>query len=127
MTFESAPPQDPPAQPPGNQPATPQPEPVAPPPGYQPVAPPPRKSNQTLKIVLIILAVLAVLCCIGALIAGAFGYKAFRDATGPAKDALNGYFDDLKAENYGSAYDRLCAETQAGITREDFIDFQRVL
>jgi len=96
-------------------------------PGYPPAVPPPKKSNQTLKIVLIIIAVLAVLCCIGAIIAGAFGYRAFRDVTGPAKDTVTGYFDDLKAGNYDSAYDRLCAETQSTVTREDFVAFQSVL
>jgi hypothetical protein len=138
MTYESAqPPAEPPRQPPSGEPPGPPPEPlqggrppepVTAPPGYQPVPPPPpKKSNQTLRIVLIVLGVLAVLCCLGVILTGVFGYKAFRDATGPAKDALTGYFDDLKAENYGSAYDRLCSETQAAVTREDFIDFQRVL
>jgi hypothetical protein len=117
MSQESVPPPEPVAQPPYQPPAG--------PPYASPVLPP--KKNQTLKIVLIVLGALLVLCCIGALIAGAFGYKAFRDATGPAKSAVTGYYDDLKAGNYGSAYDRLCAESQEAVTREDFIGVQNLL
>jgi Domain of unknown function (DUF4878) len=89
--------------------------------------PPPQKSNQTLKIILILGGALLVLCCIGAIIAGAFGIKALRDATGPAKSVVTGYYDDLKAGNYGEAYDRICAQTKQQVTREDFIDVQNLL
>jgi hypothetical protein len=92
-----------------------------------PTAAPPQKSNQTLKIVLIVGGALLVLCCIGAILAGVFGVKAFTEATLPPKRAVSGYYDDLKAGNYGSAYDRICSETRQHVTREDFTDVQNLL
>jgi Domain of unknown function (DUF4878) len=91
------------------------------------VTAPPKKSNQALKIILIVGGILLVLCCIGAILAGAFGFKAFRDATGSAKAAVTGYYDDLKSGDYDSAYDRICSETQQQVTREDFTDVQNLL
>lgn len=120
----------PPPSPPG-EPLASQPSPVYPagqpvyPPAYQ-VAPP-AKSKFPWKIVLIVLGVLAVLCCIGSLIGGFFIYRAVQDATGPARNAVTGYFDDLKAGNFGSAYSRLCDETQQEVTRDDFVTVQQEL
>lgn len=99
-----------------------EPVPSAPP----PVATPPKK-NQTLKIVLIVAGILLALCCIGSLIAGFFIYRAIQEGTGPAKNAVTGYYEDLKAGNYGSAYDRLCSETQEAVTRDDFVSVQNLL
>jgi hypothetical protein len=51
---------------------------------------------------------------------GGFAYLGYRLDKADAVAALTDYLDDVKARNYPAAYDRLCDEARAGVTREDY-------
>lgn len=88
-------------------------------PGYAPPAPP-KKSN-TLRTVLIIVGIVLVLCCGGLAVGGFFLFRTVKDAIGPVQDSAVSFVQDLEHDDPGSAYDKLCAATQARFPRELFI------
>jgi hypothetical protein len=79
----------------------------------------PRRRN-TLRNVLIIVGVLVVLCCGGAVIGGVFLVKAGLSAIRPAQDATDAFVTDLESGNYSGAYGRLCAGTRSEFTEDRF-------
>ena len=90
------------------------------PPGYGPPAQPTRRSH-TLRNVLIIVGVLAVLCCGGAITGGVYLFKGVLANIKPAEDAANAFIIDLESNNYGGAYDLLCASTRASYPAASFV------
>jgi hypothetical protein len=89
-----------------------------PPTGYS--APPPKKSN-TLRTVLIVVGIVAVLCC-GGLIGGGFWLAStVKNAIGPAQDAAVAFVQDLERDDAGSAYGKLCPATRSRFDREGFV------
>ncbi len=81
---------------------------------------PPRQKSGTWKILAIIGAVIALLCCLGAIALGIWGYNTVKDATGPMKETANSFLDNLQDGNYGQAYDRLCANAKRQVTQQQF-------
>jgi hypothetical protein len=75
----------------------------------------------TLKTVLAVGCLVAVLCCGGL---GAGGYLLFRrvgDAHAPIRAATVAFLDDLEAGDYTGAYDQLCGATQQRFSRDAFV------
>lgn len=58
------------------------------------------------------------------LVVGVVGFLFLRSGQGPL-DAANGYFGDLRARDYGGAYDRLCKRTRAAVERDAFVAVMR--
>ncbi|HET7039762.1 MAG TPA: hypothetical protein VFH97_07730 [Gemmatimonadales bacterium] len=59
--------------------------------------------------------------CVGLLAAiGGFAYLGYRLDKADAVAALRDYLEDVRAENYTGAYDRLCDKAKAGVSREEF-------
>jgi hypothetical protein len=90
--------------------------------GYgQPDGPPPRRSATT--GVWIGVAVVVVLClCLG--VAGGIGggvlYLGHRQDKTDAVNSLQAYLEYVGLKNYPAAYDRLCDEAKAGVSREEY-------
>jgi hypothetical protein len=84
----------------------------------QPPAPP--KPRHTLRIVLIVVGVVLVLCCGGAIVGGFFLFRTVQTATAPARAAADAFITDLESGNRAGAYDRLCSSTQRQFTRDAF-------
>jgi hypothetical protein len=99
--------------------------PAAAPPPYVP-QPPPTKSNWW-KILIAVGAVVALLCCVGAVGLGIWGYNKVKDVAGPAQDAASAYLSDVEAGNYGAAYNRLCANAKRQLTAQQFAQAQSML
>lgn len=119
----STPPYPPPSGPPDYGPpgyAPPgYPPPGYPPPGYGPPAQPPKRGH-TLRNVLIIVGIVAVLCCGGAIGGGAFLINKALGAVKPAEDATGAFITDLESDNYSDAYGMLCANTRTIFTADSF-------
>ncbi|MEH0972368.1 DUF4878 domain-containing protein [Micromonospora sp. CPCC 205546] len=79
---------------------------------------PPKR--RTLRTVLIVVGVVAVLCCGGAGIGGFFLYKGVKGATDPARQAAESFVSHLEAGDPDAAYELLCGDTRGGYTREAF-------
>ncbi|MFC4149839.1 DUF4878 domain-containing protein [Micromonospora mangrovi] len=84
---------------------------------YQ-VPPPPKR--HTLRTVLIVTGVVAVLCCGGAGIGGFFLFKGVKGATDPAQQAAESFVSDLEAGDADAAYDLLCSGTRGQYARDAF-------
>jgi hypothetical protein len=104
------------AQPPGYPQYQPQP---GYPPAYQPPAP--LKKSNTTRTVLIIVGVVALVCCAGLAIGGFFLFNTAKNAIGPARDQANAFVQDLEADNARAAYDKLCTSTRARYSQQDLI------
>ncbi|MEV4641012.1 hypothetical protein AB0J80_27090 [Actinoplanes sp. NPDC049548] len=70
---------------------------------------------------LIVVGVVSVLLCAGGLTGGYFFFRAVQKATGPARQAADGFVTDLESGNAGAAYGRLCADTRRDFTRDEFV------
>jgi hypothetical protein len=112
MTWSQQPsePQPPLGQPPSAQPPFAQPS--YPPQsfGSAPLAPP-RRGVAT-RTVLIIVGIVAVLCCGGIAGGGFLLYHGLRAATGPARDAADTFVTDLEGGDVDGAYRLLCTATR---------------
>ncbi len=107
-----------PGYPGGGYPAPGYPAPGYPAPGY-PAAAPPKKSRRTLFVVL---GIVLVVCCLGGVGAGIFGYHALKSVTAPVHDAAAKYLDALKAQDYDTAYGLLCTDVTSVLSKDDFPD-----
>ncbi|MEU7823289.1 hypothetical protein [Catellatospora sp. NPDC049133] len=83
-----------------------------------PVAPQPKSP---VRKILIIVAIVLVLCCGGAAVAGYFAYRGIDAATAPARDATKAYADDLVAGDFAGAYAQLCHRTRELTTEQRYI------
>ncbi len=90
------------------------------PPPY--ATPPAPKPKHTLRTVLIVVGIVMVLCCGGAVAGGIALFRGLGATVGPARDAADGYLDDLEAGNTDAAYSQLCAGYQDQYTRTEFAD-----
>jgi hypothetical protein len=92
-------------------------------PGWQPVPPAPKPGNsRTLRTVLIVVGVVLLLCCGGAIVGGVFLFRGVSHAVGPARDAADEFMTDPQTGDLPGAYDRLCADTRSRFTRDVFVD-----
>ncbi|SBT46415.1 Rv0361 family membrane protein [Micromonospora auratinigra] len=88
---------------------------------YQPaMASPPKRSNTT-RTVLIVVGVVLALCCAGGAVGGFFVYRAVKEATGPARDAVDTYARALIVRDYPKAYAQLCAPVRNRVSEADFV------
>lgn len=75
-----------------------------------------------------VLAGVALLfCCVGAAGLGAWNLQAVYRASGPARAAADAFLRDVAAGNPSAAYDRLCPDTRARISRDRFAQRVRAL
>jgi hypothetical protein len=72
------------------------------------------------RTVLIVVGVVLVLCCGGAVVGGFFLFRTVQEATGPAREATDAFITDLESGDRAAAYDLLCASTQRQFTRDAF-------
>jgi hypothetical protein len=79
----------------------------------------PRRSH-TLRTVLIVVGVVAVLCCGGAITGGVVLFKSIQTATGPARTSVETFLDRLEAGQADAAYQSLCTATREQFTVEQF-------
>ena len=78
----------------------------------------PRERNTT-RIVLIVIGVLAVLCC-GVFVAAAFGFNVLLNTTRPAREAADEFLKRVQSGDTSSAYASLCAPTRGRFTEAAF-------
>ncbi len=69
---------------------------------------------------IIVVAVVALLCCTGAVGGGFWLFRTVQGTITPARDAATQYLDDAKAGNYPAAYARLCDRMRARLTEAQF-------
>ncbi len=89
----------------------------------QPMYPPPPaepRRGHTLRTVLIIVGVVAVLCCGGAITGGVVLFKSIQNATGPARTSVETFLGQLEAGQTDAAYQNLCSATRSRFTVEQF-------
>ncbi|WP_344085513.1 hypothetical protein [Luedemannella helvata] len=92
-----------------------------PPPGWDPYQPQPKKKRSVLKIVIISIVAVVILCG-GAVGTGIyFIVRTVDNATQPMRDAATGYLDDLRANNYETAYGRLCGRVRDQYSQAQFV------
>jgi hypothetical protein len=75
----------------------------------------------TLKTVLAVGCLVAILCCGGLGIGGYVLFRRVGDAHAPIRAATVAFLDDLEAGDYTGAYDRLCGGTQERFSRDAFV------
>ncbi|MFB9238283.1 hypothetical protein ACFFWC_22450 [Plantactinospora siamensis] len=75
------------------------------------------------RIVLLSVAVVLVVCCVGAAGLGAWNFQALRGTSGPVREAADGFLRDVSAGNAGHAYDGLCPGTRDRWTRDEFVRY----
>jgi len=63
-----------------------------------------RKPSRTTRTVLIVIAAVLAVCCLGGVGGGFWLYRTYKDAAGPARAATAAYIDDVRPGNYQSAY-----------------------
>jgi hypothetical protein len=81
---------------------------------------PQQRRTRTTKRVLIVVGVVLVLCCGGAVTGGVVLFKSVLGATGPARDNVGTFLDQLAAGETGAAYEDLCTATRDQFTAEQF-------
>src|SRR5436305_5168862 len=71
---------------------------------------------------LIVLSVVAVVCCGGTVAAGVALYRGFGAAVGPPRDAANRFLSDVESGDTAGAYGLLCDTVRAHLTQPSFAD-----
>ena len=84
--------------------------------------PQPPRPQRPWKTILIVLGVVLVLCCGGAIFGGYRLFKGVQGATEPARTAADTFVTALERGDTDAAYLLLCKATQAKFTREAFTD-----
>jgi hypothetical protein len=74
----------------------------------------------TVKTVVAVALVLAVLCCGGLGVGGFVLVRKVGEVRSPIRAAAGGFLDDLEGGDYAAAYDRLCRATQERFSRDAF-------
>ena len=90
-----------------------------------PEPPPQPKKSSTWKIVVIVVAAVLAVCCVGAIIAGYFGFRVIDDATGPAKDAATTYLSHVESGEFEQGYEQLCRREKAARPLAAYLAMQR--
>ncbi|GIF96415.1 Rv0361 family membrane protein [Catellatospora citrea] len=83
--------------------------------------PGPPKPKSPVRKILIICAIVLVLCCGGAGVAGFFAWRGITTALGPPRDAAVAYADDLVAGDYAGAYANLCRRTRELTSEQQYV------
>ncbi|GAA3254718.1 hypothetical protein GCM10010532_103760 [Dactylosporangium siamense] len=84
--------------------------------------PQPPRPQRPWKTILIVLGVVLVLCCGGAIFGGYRLFKGVQGATEPARTAAETFVTDLEHGDVDAAYGLLCKATKAKYTLETFRD-----
>lgn len=69
---------------------------------------------------LIVVAIVLVLCCVGGVTGGYALFRQVQKSTAPVRQITDDFVTDLESGNAGAAYGRLCADTRSRFTREAF-------
>lgn len=83
--------------------------------------PGPPKPKSPVRKILIISAIVLVLCCGGAGVAGFFAWRGITTVIGPPRDAATAYAEDLIAGDYAGAYASLCRRTRELTSEQQYI------
>jgi hypothetical protein len=87
----------------------------------EPQMPPPvPKKSHTLRTVLIVVGIVLVLCCGGAVVGGVFLFHGLSKTTAPPRAAADKFITDLENGDTSAAYDLLCAGTRSAFTEDAF-------
>jgi hypothetical protein len=81
---------------------------------------PAQRQRGSVRTVLIVVGIVLVLCCGGAIVGGIALFKSVQSATGPARDTVDTFLDHLAAGETNAAYEDLCASAQGQFTPEQF-------
>jgi hypothetical protein len=81
--------------------------------------PHPRRRRR-LRNALIIVGIVAVVCCAGGITAGVLAVRAGDLANSAVRDAGDAFINDLQANNYSEAYGRMCASLHDQFTLDQF-------
>jgi Domain of unknown function (DUF4878) len=81
---------------------------------------PPQQRSHTVRTILIIVGIVLVLCCGGAIAGGVVLFKSVQSATGPARDTVDTFLNQLAAGETDAAYENLCAAAREQFTAEQF-------
>ncbi|WP_027343649.1 Rv0361 family membrane protein [Hamadaea tsunoensis] len=87
-------------------------QPTGPYPQPQYAPPAPAKKSHTLRTVLIVVGIVAVLCCAGGIFGGIKLFTTVKDAVAPVTNVVNEFADDLESGNTTAAYTLLCSVTK---------------
>jgi hypothetical protein len=68
----------------------------------------------------LLIGVTLVLCLVGAAGLGVYNLQAVYRASGPAKQAAEAFLRDVAAGDLAGAYERLCPDTRARLSRDAF-------
>jgi hypothetical protein len=88
------------------------------PPRPHPTPHPP--SRRGLRTALGVVAVALAACCLGATGGGFWLYRTWQGAADPARQAADVFLGDLARADYASAYEGLCPQIRAQVSRESF-------
>jgi hypothetical protein len=83
-------------------------------------APHPQRRTRTTRAVLIIVGIVLVVCCGGAIAGGFVLLKSVQNATQPARDSVDTFLNHLEAGEIDAAYEDLCTRTRGQFTAEQF-------
>ena len=87
--------------------------------------PQPAKPRNNLRTILIVVGIVLVLCCGGAVAGGVYLFRGVAGTIGPVNEAASAYMDDLVERDYSGAYQRLCAQRQAQLPESTFTSHQK--
>jgi len=91
------------------------------PPGIPPPAvPAPPRRPRRLRTILIVVGVVAFLCCAGAVIGGVTLFRSANSANNAVRDATESFVTDLQSGDYAGAYGQLCADTRTAFSQSQF-------
>jgi len=90
---------------------------------FTPPAPPVKPRNNT-RTVLIVVGIVLGFCCIGGIVGGVVLFRGVSQSVGPAQDAATAYVDDIIADDYTGAYNRLCGKMRGRMSEADFTRVQ---
>ncbi|MFY1702298.1 hypothetical protein ACN28G_11225 [Micromonospora sp. WMMA1923] len=85
----------------------------------------PARRRRPLRAGLLLAGCAVALCCVGVAGLGLWNVQVVRQASGPAREAADGFLRELAAGDTDAAYERLCAETRTRWSRLGFDQWVR--
>lgn len=73
----------------------------------------PARQTRPLRVAGAVTALAVLMVCVGAAGLGAFSFQSVFRASGPVREAADGFLREMTAGDTAAAYDRLCADTRS--------------